>query len=321
MIRNLKIRLRGRILFPPTVLCDRHTAEDRFNDALARARALYSEIRCAHPVPKGFVHPEWEQNIREVETYFLDRFDMSFLNQPRIRGTMVFTNRSAHAEEWSYLESRLPVGELRNILSGGLNAHFLEGNQRAAVLINSSHHLHHVVRFEAFRGNADTDIGSVVEFGGGYGNLARLFRNRGHCGGYTIIDLPVFSCIQYVYLATAFGGDAVRIVTGPEETPSSDAIRLVPISAMERVHLEGDLFVSTWALSESPGAVYDFTMGKEWFGAREILVAFNEAWKPWETDSLVGLLEQQFRRVVVEPIPFLRGNCYLFAKGGGRPKK
>jgi hypothetical protein len=308
-------------MFPPSFLCDRRAAELRFHDALARARTIYRGIGDTAQLPKGFVHPEWEQNIREVETYFLDRFDMSFLNHPRIRATMVFTNRGAHAEEWPYLESRRSADDLRKILAGGLNASFLRGKLRTAALINSSHHLYHVLRFEAFRGNAAADIGSVVEFGGGYGNLARLFRNMGHRGGYAIVDLPVFSCIQYVYLATVFGADAVRIVTGPEEEAPVDAIRLVPLTGLGQVRLGADLFVSTWALSESPAAVYDFTAGREWFGAREILMAFNEEWIPWETDALVGSLKRRFRRVEVEPIPFLRGNRYLFATDGVPPKE
>ena len=314
-IRDLRLRFRGHAMFPPLLICDRKTAERRFRDALARARASYLEIRDSFPLPKGFVHPAWEENIREVESYFLDHFDMTFLNHPRINGTMVFTDRSAHSAEWSFLKTWRPADTLRQCLAGGMNAPFLAGRQRTATLINSAHHLYHIAQFETFRRETVEGIGTVVEFGGGYGNLARIFRNLGHAGGYVIIDLPLFCCIQYVYLATLFGSDAVRILSGPGEGVFDDAIRLVPISILERIRLEGDLFISTWALSESPSAAYDLTLRRNWYGAREILLGFHEAWKPWDMDELVGSLKTRFGRVAVEPIPFLPGSYYLFATG------
>jgi hypothetical protein len=311
--RNIRLRRRARDVFPPSLLCGRSIAEERFRDALGRARSWYREILETSPSPKGFVHPEWEENIREVERYFLERFEMAFLGHPRINGTMVFTDRAAHAAEWSFLETWRPGDTLRNYLAGGMNDGFLEGKLRHAALINSTHHLYHLARFEKFLGEPIDGIGTVVEFGGGYGNLARIFRNVGHLSRYTIIDLPLFCCIQYVFLSTLFGPEAVRLVAKAGEKIIGGTINLVPIPFLEDVHMEGELFVSTWALSESPAAAYDHIRERDWCGARKILLGFNDGWKPWNADELVEALRKKFRRVVTEPLPFLPGNQYLMA--------
>ncbi len=47
----------------------------------------------------------------------------------------------------------------------------------------------------------DNQIGHIVEVGGGYGNLARLFRNFGYEGTHCILDLPEMQSMQQHYLA------------------------------------------------------------------------------------------------------------------------
>jgi hypothetical protein len=308
-------------MFPPSHQCDRRLAEERFHQALDRARETYLRIREGFPPPDGFVHSQWEQNIRDVEIYFLEGFDTAFLRHPRIEGTMVFTDPDAHGAEWPFVEAWRPADSLRRYLGSGLNERFLEGKLLTATLINSVHHLYHLARFESFRGEAIESVRSVVEFGGGYGNLARLFRNLGDVSTYSVIDLPLFSCIQYVYLATVFGPETVRLVAEPGTEPSEGTIHLLPIPFLKSVLPEGELFVSTWALSESPAEAYEHVLRRDWFGAREILLAFHDGWKPWGTEEFVDRLRKRFLRVVTEPIPFLPGNHYLHAAGKSLPGK
>ena len=306
-------------MFPPSLLCDRRLAAERFHASLDSARKTYLRIREGFPPPERFVHPEWEQNILEVEAYFLGSFDTAFLRHPRIEGTMVFTDPDAHAAEWPFVEGWRPADVLRRYLGGGLNDRFLEGKLLTATLINSVHHLYHLARFEAFRGERIESVRTVVEFGGGYGNLARLFRNLADVSTYTVIDLPLFSCIQYVYLSTIFGPDVVRLVEEPGKEASEGTIHLLPIPFLKSVLPQGALFVSTWALSESPSEAYEHVLRRDWFGAREILLAFHDGWKPWGTEEFVARLRKNFLRVATEPIPFLPGNHYLQATGKALP--
>jgi hypothetical protein len=311
----MRIRRRAREIFRPPLPCDPRLAENRFREALETARASYRRIVQAAPPPPGFVHSQWEENIREVESYFLDRFDMSFMAHPRVDGTMVFTNGSVHEAEWPFVEAWRPPDTVRRYLGNGLNDHFLAGKLGTATLINSAHQLYHLARFERFRGERVERVGSVVEFGGGYGNLARLFRNFEGLSRYTIIDLPLFSCIQYVFLSTVLGPECVRFVTEAGTAASEGTVDLVPINLLPDLRRDGELFVSTWALSESPPAAYDLVRNRDWFGAREILLAFHENWKPWNTEVMIEGLRERLGRVETVPIPFLPGSHYLQATG------
>jgi hypothetical protein len=52
---------------------------------------------------------------------------------------------------------------------------------------------------------------------------------------------------------------------------------------------------------------------RDWFGAREILLAFHDGWKPWSTEEMTGEMGKRFDRVETVPFPFLPGNHYLQA--------
>ncbi|HEX8043419.1 hypothetical protein [Candidatus Deferrimicrobium sp.] len=313
--RNMRIRRRMHEVFRLPLPCDPRLAENRFSEARETARALYRRIVQAAPTPPGFVHPQWEENIREVESYFLERFDMSFMAYPRINSTMVFTKHAAHEAEWPSVEAWRSPDTVQKYLRNGLNDHFLTGKIGIGTLINSTHQLYHLACFERFRGEQIEQVRSVVEFGGGYGNLARLFRCFEGLSRYAIVDLPLFSCIQYVFLSTVLGPGGVRLVTEPR-TPSADGIvDLVPINLLTDLPRDGELFVSTWALSECLPAAYDLVRERDWFGAREILLAFHDGWKPWSTEEMIGGLRERFGRVETVPLHFLPGNHYLQATG------
>lgn len=303
----------ARSFFPETALCDSGVAGERFRKALAVARDAYRGMQRDAADIRDFVHPAWEENIREVERYFLTDFDMAFLNHPRINGTMVFTDRNAHTEERLLIETWRSPDFLRKVIGNGLNAPFLEGKLTIANALNSVHHLYHLARFERFRGEPVEKIRSVVEFGGGYGNMARLFRNFGNLAQYVIIDLPLFCCIQFVFLATVEGPGTVRLFRDPGASYADGTILLLPITSLKKAHFEGELFLSTWALSECPITAYDYIRGMGWFGAEELLVSHHDNWKPWDSEQLLSDLRATFERVVVEPLTFLPGNQYIHA--------
>ena len=107
----------ARGLSPSPPLRHRGSPKHRFREALDTARASYRRIVRSAPPPPGFVHPQWEENIREVESYFLERFDMSFMAHPRVDGTMVFTNAAAHEAEWPFVEAWRSPDTVRKYLA------------------------------------------------------------------------------------------------------------------------------------------------------------------------------------------------------------
>jgi hypothetical protein len=99
------------------------------------------------------------------------------------------------------------------------------------------HHLYHLLRFESATGIDPFSLKRIHEFGGGYGNIARIFSLLNPTVSYSIHDLPAVAALQEWYLTeTGCGGDWIdwRDITGPV-----------------------DLYISTWGLSEAPRSLIE----------------------------------------------------------------
>lgn len=103
---------------------------------------------------------------------------------------------------------------------------------------NMIHQACHIATWENVTGKRVLDLRGVFEFGGGYGCMARLFRNLGFKGEYQIYDLPIMGALQDYYL------DGLHIWTTDD---MNDMYRFAC----------PDLFISMWALSETPMGVRD----------------------------------------------------------------
>lgn len=127
---------------------------------------------------------------------------------------------------------------------------------------------------------------------------------------YVAIDTPLFSTLQWLYLSSVLGESEVHLVTRPGEPIQAGRINLVPVTRLADVDVRGDLFVSTWALSESSEAAQQFVEDKAWFGATSLLMAyqcedpcFPAAKHVAERAAVLG------GRIV--PIPRLPANAYV----------
>ena len=67
---------------------------------------------------------------------------------------------------------------------------------------NLIHHAYHVAQFEEKTEIHVDKMDCILEFGGGYGSMCRLFHTLGFKGKYVIFDLPSFSGLQKYYLKT-----------------------------------------------------------------------------------------------------------------------
>jgi hypothetical protein len=90
--------------------------------------------------------------------------------------------------------------------------------------------------WEKQSGRRVDSLSSILEFGGGYGSLARFAYRMGFRGRYYIYDLPEFCLLQQFFLA------ALEI---PNVTCIND---LASIPA----NLSPELFIAMWSLSETP---------------------------------------------------------------------
>lgn len=82
-----------------------------------------------------------------------------------------------------------------------------------------------------------SDFNNIVELGGGYGSMCRLFRNYGFTKRYTIFDFPEISALQRYYL-NSVGWEENTVFTDDIKSLSDDNVTT--------------LLIATWSLSEMP---------------------------------------------------------------------
>jgi hypothetical protein len=171
-----------------------------------------------------------------------------------------------------------------------------------------------VARFEAFLGRPVDAFDTVLELGGGYGSMCRLWRNLGFRGDYVILDLPPFSRLQayYLQLLDAQGGggrfmERTWLVTDPAD-----------LAQVPRAGGPGGaraLFLSTWALSETPPDVR--ARVEPWLlRCDALLLAFQDSFEGIDNHGYVAALRARApgRAWTVAPIAHLPGNSYAFAR-------
>lgn len=185
---------------------------------------------------------------------------------------------------WSVIHATMFVGEApyipaERVAAAGVLSALPEQMQRDTNMVHQAYHLHHWLS----SGNRLDDLGSVVEFGGGYGSMALLFRQLGYKGDYRIYDFPELQLLQRYYLATC----GVHDVLFPTKMPKS-----------------GDLLIALWSLAEvrlpDREAILD---GADYL---HTLISYSECWD--EDDNVAYFATWPGKHV---PIPHLPGNVYL----------
>lgn len=259
------------------------------------------------------ISPVWRTFNARLERTLLPWPPFAFLNDPTIIKTMFVSVGSRWLQrEMAFLEARLPHPALRRVLHEDYVGLPLLARTPYLTSHNTVQHLYHLVRYAETTGCALNELVTIVEWGGGYGNLAKVFRR--FYGGehtYVIIDLPLPACLQWLYLATIFGVEEVALILEPDRPIQARKINILPVCYVDQVSFSADLFVSTWALSESSLEAMDDVVARGWYGARRLLVAYQRSSKLHPHAERVGALATA-HGAVVEAIDFVPGSFYAF---------
>ncbi len=292
--------------------------------AIFRRRQKTSFFRLRSRFPQAYEHllrydvgswvtPAWRAFNKELEEAFLPYPDFGFLNNPTIQTTMFTTSGGSWlTEELRCLENRFSRRQLFRYLREDY-----VGKPKIMVpeyfaSHNSVHHLYHLARF-AEAGGADLDtIQTTVEWGGGYGNLVKILRRvQQNPSTIVIIDTPLLSCVQWLYLSSVLGEDRVALALRPDDKIERGKINLVPICLLNSFEIRANLFISTWALSESSESSIAYVASEKWFGATHLLLAYHGASESFPHSHCVGDMARQ-AGAGIEEIGFLPGHYYCF---------
>lgn len=259
-----------------------------------------------------FITPLWEDYNKEIEKVILPYPLFSFLrNRSIMKSMFVAAGGKWINEELAFLEKSLPTKRLRTILQEDYVGKPILMNSTYLTSHSSIHIFYHLLKFQDKARINLSQLGTVVEWGGGYGNMAKLFRRVNTKATYIIIDTPLFSCIQWLYLATVFGDSAVNILHSIESRIEREKINLLPVCFLKCHDLNADVFIATWSLSESSKSAQDYVSSLNFFDAKHLLLAYQESSHQLPDAGRLGDIAVT-HGAVIEPIEFLPGNYYAF---------
>jgi hypothetical protein len=180
---------------------------------------------------------------------------------------------------------------------------------------NTVTHAYHIARYCELTHTDLSDVHYLIEFGGGFGSMARLFRRvLPEDATITIIDLPEMIVMQWVYLTCIFGLDQIHVMKTPADSPAVGKINLCPVDVRSVLdNNKPDMFVSTWGMNESDQGSIDWLMKSDLFGARHVLVAYAgaDASSAFPMSSEINKIQRP--NLVKEQIAHLPSQYYLFA--------
>lgn len=246
---------------------------ERFEALAGRLGECYEGARL-HDAPR-LAPPDWAERRPVLEAELLPRPPGAFLREPAlaerlsppaglVRPELRWLSDNVSASRLPLLLEEDPIG------SPPLLPVDEHDYLTSARLVDD---LHHVARFTREAEVDPRELDLVVEWGGGYGSLARLFaRLHGGDLAYVIVDAPLLSCLQWLFLSSVLGPERVELCVEEPVSTEPGKISLVPHGLWHDVRHDADLFVSAWALSEASPAAQLAVAASHWFGARHLLL-------------------------------------------------
>jgi hypothetical protein len=182
------------------------------------------------------------------------------------------------------------------------------GVERAYCFLNSTpitiQHVHHILRIEEGFNIQIMKLNYILEYGAGYGNLAKIVLKNSYEGLYNIYDLDLPSEFQKFYLERTLGSDKAKLINHYNECTLGEI----------DINKSGSLFIATWSLSESP---IEIRKKIECIleGFEYIYITFQKSWHSIDNQIYFNELSRGltgYKTEVVE-CDIFKENYYLFA--------
>lgn len=279
----------------------------RFNLYRKEFNAKYNELIGIKKEP--YIMPFWQNVNKKVIDSFKPIPKWNFLSNRAIRDTMFVEGDKVWLEtQLEYIKKNLP--DYNNLVQeDAFGSPKLLPPPHNFTSHNTIHHLYHLTYFLEQTKVDGNKINTVTEWGGGYGNFAKLWFRKFPKSTYVIIDTALFTSIQWLYLSSIFGKDKVNIITPKNTKITPGCINLIPLAMLDKIKIESDLFVSTWGLSESAKEAQDYVVKNKWFGAKHLLIGFQDSYSELPYASRLGDLAKKDGAKIID-ISFIPNNHY-----------
>ena len=171
----------------------------------------------------------WDNYRKEIRRAILEDDISDFLNWDVIKATMFYEPGKQQYEVVKNNQKLLR--SIKETKVGNPKPYWLNSS-------TSGNAVNHAYSISKLLEKCDvSSFSKIIEFGGGYGNMCRLFRNNGFTKKYTIYDLPEFLALQRYYLNSVGKGENT-ILTEDIESLVDNKLNT--------------LLIATWSLSEMP---------------------------------------------------------------------
>lgn len=261
------------------------------------------------PLDSRYILPIWQQFSRDLATLINGPINNQFLMHPSICPPMLrmgFGNTTQF--ELNYLNNCLTtknsalIANYYDVEVGGLRLD-CPGKKWSSNSVGQLFYLGKIIEQIDYE-----KIETFVEFGGGYGCLARITKSLLPKTTYVIIDLPELLAIQYLYLRATLDGVAIVVQTDPKGHIQKAAINLIPVSILEGIDLKATVFTSNFALSESPEITQKLVIHKQFFSATVCYVngqieswGSNNSWRMPSHLEVINSLKNLYPHTYLQP--------------------
>jgi len=252
----------------------------------------------------GYDWGSWSGKIRNT---FKTNVPINFLANPLIAYTMVFQRNKGVKEtqdRLNYIKKIFNPEIMQNILREDYIGGPVISNSFFKTSANRAHHTLHLASYFESTKKYFWESSSIIEFGGGYGNMARLIRKMNPNMTYIIVDLPELLALQYVYLGSLESEENLNIFSSKSDSIKIGKINLISSNLIysNEISIHAESFISTWALSECPNFLQKFVIENDFFSASNILIASLV-----DANNCMGDLIENKNLSTVK-VPFLNGN-------------
>jgi len=253
-----------------------------------KLKTLQAEIRVINnSVPLGT--SSWENNRKEIRRAILEDNIADFINWNIIQKTMFFV--APKIEYLEVIKNENLANAIKESSLGNPMPYFLDSSTSG----NLIHHAYSIAQL--FKVCDLTEFDNVIEVGGGYGSMCRLFKNMNYQGTYTIFDLPEFSALQKFYLSS-INKDYIKdvVFTGDMNMLNDKS---------------NSLFIATWFFSEMPIELREELLNNLKFD--HCVIAFQSEFDGINNIEYFENFKSRYENInfSVYPIKHLSGHFYL----------
>jgi hypothetical protein len=166
---------------------------------------------------------------------------------------------------------------------------------------NTIHHLYSIQKI--FNEHEDLEkYNKIIEFGGGYGNMAVCFDKIGFRGEYIIFDSGVMSVLQSLFIRAS----GMQNLSGVKYLNNQfDLANLIGQSDSKT------LLIGTWSISESPESLRDQIFSNNKISC---LIAFQREFEGIDNLKYFTSLLKIFKNSIILPINHLPNNYYFIKR-------